>query len=193
MKSQFLIFFFYKIILWSLSLMLGRGRSWVWIPPPSGLQPSTISVSSFSPRQPMDPPFWSHLSPSIFRSLPPVCFLPPFSGPALTSILCRLAYTLLVLFPPPHVASSTPRVLPLRSRPSLSSVPPPPAPPGARRRHAGRGGAPVEGRVPPLELLHGALEEPVRPLQQAGSLLRPVTPGGPQLYILFIEGQGCNR
>ena len=32
----------------------------------------------------------------------------------------------------------------------------------------------MEGGVPPLVLLHDALEEPVRPLQQAGALHRPL-------------------
>ena len=38
----------------------------------------------------------------------------------------------------------------------------------------------MESGVPSLELLHDALEEPVRPLQQAGALHRPLngeTPG----------------
>lgn len=68
---------------------------------------------------------------------------------------------------------------------STSPARPPPAPhPG--RRHAGRGGAPVEGRVPPLELLHGALEEPVRSLQQAGPLLRPVTRPPPDALLIYL-------
>lgn len=37
------------------------------------------------------------------------------------------------------------------------------------RQHR-RGRASMEGRVPPLVLLHDAVEEPVRPLQQTGAL-----------------------
>lgn len=60
----------------------------------------------------------------------------------------------------------------------LLTAPPPPTPhPPSRfvssRQHR-RGRASVEGGVPPLVLLHDAVEEPVRPLQQTGALHRPL-------------------
>lgn len=115
-------------------------------------------------------PFWSCPSPPSSDHFSPLAFLPPFS----TSTFRLIHF----LFPPLPSASYV-ACTAAHSRP-LSLHDPIPSPTLAGRaghRHAGRGRAPVEGRVPPLELLHGALEEPVRPLQQAGALLRPVTLG----------------
>lgn len=123
----------------------------------------------FSFPQPMDPPPILVLSfPSIFRPFlstrVPATLLhlysrspyhPLFSShhlPSASYVACTAAHSRPISLPDPLFPSPT-----LAGRPG--------------RRHVGRGRAPVEGRVPPLELLHGALEEPVRPLQQAGALL----------------------
>ena len=161
-------------IIWSLSLGRGgaeREGQELDSTPLRGYNRQPFLSLLFSP-QPTDPPSSDPFCPPIFRSFsPPSAFLPaillwlrlhlhPSSG-------LRLSRILLVLFPPSYVPSCVLLVSSCTHAPHLvrsptfplSSSNPFAGRPG--RRHAGRGGAPVEGRVPPLELLHGALEEPV--------------------------------